>query len=140
MTGLPTENGHDPTRLPDAYFAAPAARFGPSALRAAWWAWMAQRTIHKRLATDGIQSAVPAAPHLPPGATRAVQSVLRRVGATPLERSLVLQAWLVACGERYDVIVGVDADESVPTHGWLPFETGEESRFPQTTRIPARTR
>jgi hypothetical protein len=139
MTGMAPENGSAPARLPDAYFAAASSRFSPAALRAALWAWTASRATRKRLAADGIRAVVPAAPRLPAGATRAVQSVLRRVDAAPLERCLVLQAWLLACGESFDVIVGVDAEGGVPQHAWLPFETGEDpSRFKETITIPAR--
>ena len=131
-------DGRAPARLPDAYFAAPTARFGLPTLRAAWWAWMASRAAQKRVPIDGIKAVVPAAPHLPAGATRGVQSVLRRVDATGLDRCLVLQAWLLACGEPVDVIVGID-DQGTPAQAWLPFETGADpSGFKELLRIPAR--
>lgn len=141
MTSAAPESGSTPGRLPDAYFAVPSARFGPATMRSAWWAFKAWRATHKRLPVDGMRTVVPPAPRLPAGATRGVQSVLRRVNATCLERSLVLQAWLMACGEPFDVVVGVDADEDVQAHAWLPFETGEEtSRFKEIVRIPAARR
>jgi len=50
----------------------------------------------------------------------------------------VLQAWLFACGEPYDVIVADDATDNVPAHSWLPFEAGPAtSGFKEVTRIPA---
>lgn len=138
MTIGSPESGGPAARLPDAYFAVPCNRFGPSTIRAAWWTWMAWRATHGLLPVDGIRTVVPPPPGLPAGATRGVQSVLRRVRATCLERSLVLQAWLLGCGEPYDVIVGVAANEDVQAHAWLPFETGEEtSRFKEMIRIPA---
>jgi hypothetical protein len=55
-----------------------------------------------------------------------------------MERSLVLKAWLSACGEPYDVIIGVDVTGDVEAHAWLPFEAGTRtSRFTELTRIPA---
>ena len=138
MTSPGPENHAAPARLPDAYFAAPTARFGASTLRAAGWAWMASRAAQKRVPADGIRTAVPAAPHLPAGATRGVQSVLRRVDAKGLERCLVLQAWLLACGEPFEVIVGVDEKEGAPLQAWMPFEKGEDpTRFKEVVRIPA---
>ena len=55
-----------------------------------------------------------------------------------MERSLVLQAWLSACGEPYEVIIGVDVTDDVEAHAWLPFAAGRRtSRFTELTRNPA---
>ena len=138
MTTAPRDAGSAVAPLPDAYFAVPCARFGPSTLRASWWTLRAWRAARRRLPIDGAHTTVPPPPRLPAGATRGVQSVLRRVGATSLQRCLVLQAWLFACGEPYDVIVADDATDNVPAHSWLPFEAGPAtSGFKEVTRIPA---
>ena len=138
MTSLPAAGTGD-LSLPRAYGAPACARFGPATLRAAWWAARACREVRSRLAIEGMRTAVTPPPRLPEGATRGVLGVLRRKDPTCLERSLVLQAWLSACGEPYDVIVGVDIADDVEAHAWLPFEAGRRtSRFTEMTRIPAR--
>ena len=56
-----------------------------------------------------------------------------------LERSLVLQCWLAAHGEPYEVIVGVASDQQVKAHAWLPFEAGTRtSDFVEIKRVPVR--
>ncbi|HMC40213.1 MAG TPA: lasso peptide biosynthesis B2 protein, partial [Acidimicrobiales bacterium] len=75
---------------------------------------------------------------LPAGASRGVLGVLRRAEATCLERCLVLQAWLLACGEPYEVVVGVDVDDRVEAHAWMAFESGRSTaRFTELARLPA---
>lgn len=122
---------------PAAYGAEPRLRCGPSTLRAAWWALAAWRATRSSLRRDGLRTVVLPPPQLPAGATRGVLGVLRRVPATCLERSLVLQAWLAMCGEPYDVIIGVSAGEPVAAHAWLAFEAGlSTARYTELTRIP----
>ena len=44
-------------------------------------------------------------------------------GATCLERSLILQRWLIASGRPHDVLIGVQRPgDSVVAHAWLDHE------------------
>jgi Transglutaminase-like superfamily len=65
-----------------------------------------------------------------------VKAALRRRGHPCIERSLVLQAWHAAHGERRDVIVGVTAPgNEFRAHAWLDGDepcAGE--RFAELTR------
>lgn len=125
--------------LPAAYRSAPLPRWHPATLHAALWAARQVRATRQRLPADGLEAVVPDPPLLPPGATRGVLGVLRRRPATCLERSLVLQRWLAAHGEPYDVVVGVTNEDGVKAHAWLPFEAGRATEaFTEITRVPPR--
>jgi hypothetical protein len=51
---------------------------------------------------------------------------LRRRRATCLERSLIMQRWLVAMGEPHDVLIGVGAPgETMLAHAWLDHEDSQ---------------
>jgi Transglutaminase-like superfamily len=82
-------------------------------------------------------------PELPPVPARAragaagMESVLRRAGATCLERSVVRQAWLAAAGDRRDVVIGVTAARDFAAHAWLDGEDGGEG-YASLVRLPAR--
>jgi hypothetical protein len=85
---------------------------------------------------------LPTPPVLPPHSERGVRAVLRRRRATCLERSLVLQQWLVARGDPRDLVIGViGPSDGFKAHAWLD---GEDDRHPGTapfrelTRIAAR--
>ena len=82
----------------------------PPVLLAAIWAVVALAAARRRLRRVGLEAAVPAAPRLPARAVRGVSAVLARRRATCLERSLVLQRWLVAQGSAPDVLIGVAPD------------------------------
>jgi hypothetical protein len=69
-----------------------------------------------------------------------VAAVLRRRQATCLERSLVLQRWLAAHGDRRDLVIGVKAPgEEFGAHAWLEGEppTDGISEFTELLRRPA---
>jgi hypothetical protein len=56
-----------------------------------------------------------------------VTGILRRRGATCLERSLLLQSWYAAQGVERDVIIGVTARaDGFQAHAWLDGEPDEE--------------
>jgi hypothetical protein len=102
--------------------AQPAFRLrNPRTWRAAWWAWWAVRRIRRRLRAEGINARVPAPPRLRWGTRAGVNVVLARLSPTCLERSLVLQRWLLAHGAAFDVVVGVRRDEEgvVFAHAWI---------------------
>jgi hypothetical protein len=89
---------------------------------AAWTAW-ALAVTRRRLRRGGIERVrVPRPPLLPARATSVVDRVLRRLGATCLERSLVRQSWLAAHGTRADVVIGVTGLADFDAHAWLEGE------------------
>jgi hypothetical protein len=115
-----------------------ARRLDPDALRAAWWANGALTRARRALARrelDEITLAPP--PRLPASAERGVNALLRRRSATCLERSLVLQRWHAAHGDRRDVVIGVDgAITGFRAHAWLDGEElPPQARFDELGRV-----
>ncbi len=104
---------------------------------AAQWALSEHRHLRRRLPKGWTEAPVAPPPRrLPAGAARVVLAVLRVRGATCLERSLVLQAWLVACGEPRDVVIGVRCAESLLAHAWVDgLEDGDG--YVELHRLPA---
>jgi Transglutaminase-like superfamily len=93
--------------------------------RAAWWAWRALRDTRAQLKAGAVRNVrVPAAPPLPQSAGRAVRLVLSREDPSCLERSLVLQRWLLAHGVARDVVIGTsgNASKEFTAHAWLDGE------------------
>jgi hypothetical protein len=118
-----------------------APRFAPVTLRAAWWTFRAVRRARRELRAHGVRACVPPPPTLPWGAGRGVNAVLRRQDPTCLERSLVLQAWLAAHGERRDVVVGVSrTDSGFGAHAWvdLPRSQSDAAIYGELMRLPPR--
>ena len=84
------------------------------------------------MSSSGIDGAAEVSdpPALPSDAIRGVSAALRRTRASCLERSLVLQRWYAAHGQRRDLIIGVTAPgEEFRAHAWLegdhPCHDGE---------------
>lgn len=93
---------------------------GLPTLRAAVWALWALRSLRQEIAHDGLEVRVVAPPRLAARGVRGVEAVLRRRRATCLERSLIVQRWLLAHGEPHDVVVGVSGgSESMQAHAWV---------------------
>jgi hypothetical protein len=112
-------------------------------LRAAWWTLRALRGVRRSLRRNGVYHVtVPTPPPLPVHSERGVNAVLRRRGATCLERSLVLQRWLAARGDPRDLIIGViGPSDGFKAHAWLEGEHDQHSGttpFRELTRIAAR--
>jgi len=105
---------------------------GIRTLRAAWWTDRALRRARAGL-RDGALRAV-ALPDPPRGGERGVHAVLRRRDPSCLERSLVLQCWLSANGDRRDVVIGTTGTAGFAAHAWLDGE--EAGRFTEITRLP----
>lgn len=113
-------------------------RLDPPTLRAAWWATRAMRGLRRDLRRDGLRAQVPAPPPLPGEAVRGVRGVAWVSHATCLERSLLLQRWLVAHGEAHDVLVGVGPSaRDFEAHAWIEGYDPEESGagFEVLTRV-----
>jgi hypothetical protein len=99
-------------------------RLDPHALRGAWWALRALRRVRRQLHHLQLDDVtVDAPPALGRTAEWGVDAVLRRTPSTCLERSLVLQRWLAAQGDRRDVVIGVQAPSTgFRAHAWLEGE------------------
>jgi transglutaminase superfamily protein len=109
-------------------------------LRAAWWAARAMRGLRRDLRSLGLRARVPVPPPLPADAVRGVRGIADLSHATCLERSLLLQRWLVAHGQAHDVLVGVGPSaRDFEAHAWIegydPDEAG--AGFEVLTRVPA---
>jgi hypothetical protein len=110
-------------------------------LRAAWWAFLTARRTGKRLERGGLEAALapPPPPRLPPDAEGGVRTVLRRRQEKCVVRSIVLQSWLAAQGEKRDLIVGVtDPSDEFHAHAWLEGEPAHgDGEFHELIRRPA---
>ena len=107
----------------------------PGVPRGAWWAARSVLGVRRQLAyRRHDEIAVPAPPRAVPGADRGVHAVLRRLRPSCLERSLVLQRWLAAQGDRRAVVIGVEAaDGRFRAHAWLEGEPAPG--FHELTRV-----
>jgi len=113
------------------------AALDPRALRAAAWTVRAVRSTRRQLIKRPLYEVrVPGPPALPRRAERGVHAVLRRLDPSCLERSLVLQRWLTAQGERHTVVVGVSAPQDFQAHAWLEGERlPPGSRYHEIARL-----
>jgi len=96
-------------------------RLGANGLRTAVWAGWSCHRVRRQLARSGIGAVRLPAP--PPASThdRSVMlAVLRRAGATCLERSLIRQRWYAARQSRRTLVIGVTAPSAgFRAHAWL---------------------
>lgn len=110
-------------------------------MRAALWALRAARRAGRSLRSGGLDAAliVPSPPSLPAEAERGVRAALARLGQPCLVRSIVLQRWLAAHGDRRDLIIGVKRpDEQFGAHAWLEGEPSHGGGpFHELLRRPA---
>lgn len=94
------------------------------------WTSAAYADVHRRLPGEGAEVIVsPPRFPAPYGRMRLLLAVLRVRGATCLERSLVLQAWMLARGVERDVVIGVraGATDAFAAHAWVDgLETAPE--------------
>lgn len=88
--------------------------------RGALWAARACLAAHRGLTRVPLdQVELPRVPGLPRSAGRGVQAVLRRTGATCLERALVRQRWLASQGSPRHLVIGVSRQPPFAAHAWL---------------------
>lgn len=116
------------TRWPLRALARAAVRADARAVRAGGWALVAWRRTRRQLAAGPLGDVrVPRAPAGGATSRRAVEGVLRRVGASCLERELVRQAWFARQGDARVVVVGVTSPgEGFGAHAWLDGESCAE--------------
>jgi hypothetical protein len=92
----------------------------PATLRDAAWAIRALRRLRRALPRDGLEARVAAPPGSARAGVRGVELALRLGHATCLERSLIVQRWLLAHGRSHDVLVGVAGGvDALDAHAWV---------------------
>jgi hypothetical protein len=121
----------------------------PPVLLAAGWALLAHTLTRRRLRRRGLEASIPPAPPgLPGRGARGVSAVLTWRGATCLERSLVLQRWLMAHGSPADVLIGVAREGPAPgpprapsgwdLHAWIDGIDNDGDDHQVLHRLPPR--
>jgi hypothetical protein len=90
-------------------------------LRASWWTVRSLRRLRVELRAHGLQAELTTPPPLPSDALRGVTATARWLRATCLERSLLVQKWLLAQGRPHTLVIGVPAPGEQPfiAHAWL---------------------
>jgi len=100
-------------------------------VRAAWWTWFAIRDARNRLRAGAVRNVrLRTPPAVPASASRAMRLVLWLRRPSCLERSLVLQRWLLAQGVERDVVVGTNGSPGLDftAHAWLEGEPLPDGR------------
>ena len=93
-----------------------------STLRAAWWTARSVRRLRATLRADGLHAELAPPPCLPATAIRGVTVTAGWLHATCLERSFVLQKWLLAQGSPHTLVIGVPSpsgEDPFVAHAWL---------------------
>lgn len=92
--------------------------------------------------TNGLEARLTPPPSLPGTALHGVTATARVLRATCLERSLLLQKWLLAHGDRHAVMIGVPLPGEQPfiAHAWLEGHDrpGEAAGYAQLVRLEPR--
>jgi hypothetical protein len=105
-------------RVADDLRRVPAA--GVATLRAAGWALRALHRLRREVVSDGLEVQVVSPPSSSAASVRGVELALRLGRATCLERSLVVQRWLLSQGRAHDVLVGVAGGvDALDAHAWV---------------------
>ena len=115
-------------------------RFTLSNIRAALWALRALRIVRRELRAGRWEAMkLPQVPAVPSSSARAVDSVLRRSGATCLPSAILRQAWFAAHGSERDLVIGVTApSRGFEAHAWLEGDPPcHTERFEELLRRPA---
>jgi hypothetical protein len=100
---------------------------GLPTLRAAGWALRALRRLRREIASAGLEVQVTPPPASRTASVRGVELALRLGRATCLERSLVVQRWLLAQGRAHDVLVGVAGGTAfLDAHAWIDRYDAED--------------
>lgn len=93
---------------------------GLPTVRGGVWAALALHRLRREIPSDGLDVRVLAPPRIAPAGVRGVEAALRLRHATCLERSLIVQRWLMACGSHHDVLVGVGRGSgAMEAHAWV---------------------
>ncbi len=89
-------------------------------LHSAVWALCALQRLRRELPSAGLDARVLPPRAAPRASVRGVELALRLRRATCLERSLVVQRWLLARRQPHDVLVGVAGGvDALDAHAWI---------------------
>jgi hypothetical protein len=87
------------------------------------WADDSLRHLRRTLPVAGIETRLSAPPRSRLPLTSAIDRWLGLRGATCLERSLIMQRWLLTVGQPHDLLIGVQRPGgAVAAHAWLDHE------------------
>jgi hypothetical protein len=89
------------------------------------WADESLRHLRRVLRSDGIDARLPSPPRAGAWLSGLIARWLNWRGATCLERSLILQRWLLELGRPHDLLIGVQGSGSGDgafAHAWLDHE------------------
>jgi hypothetical protein len=114
---------------------------GLPTVRGAGWAMLALHRLRREIPSEGLDVRVLAPRTASSRGVRGVEAALRLRHATCLERSLIVQRWLMAYGSPHDVLVGVNGGaESMEAHAWIDLydSEGEGEGFRVLTRVVPR--
>ena len=101
---------------------------------------LALRRLRREISELGLEAQVTAPPELASEGLRGVEAALRRLHATCLERSLILQRWLIAHGASHEVLIGVNGGaDRIEAHAWLDRydSAAQGDGFRILARVPA---
>ena len=100
------------------------------------------RSLRVDLRADGLHAELTPPPRLPGTAVRGVTATAQLLHATCLERSLLLQKWLLAQGSPHTLVIGVPSpgDEPFIAHAWLEgLERADDgARYAEFVRLEAK--
>jgi hypothetical protein len=100
-------------------------RFRPAVFT---WSDESLLAVRQGLDTEGIDTRlrVPDPPYAAPWLTGLIAARLAMLHATCLERSLIMQRWMMAIGRPHDVLIGVKSPrETTIAHAWLDHEDSQ---------------
>jgi len=89
------------------------------------WLETSLTDVRAGLQTEGIdaRSRLPDPPYAAPWLTGFIAVRLAMLHATCLERSVIMQRWLMAIGRPHDLLIGVKSPrETTIAHAWLDHE------------------
>ncbi len=111
----------------------------PAKVRAAWWTFGAIRLVRRQLADGGVAALSLAPPDLPYEGKGGVRFALRLGTRNCLVGAAVRQAWCLAHGRSYDLVIGVKPPaQGFKAHAWLSGDPPGAARgFIELTRRPA---
>jgi hypothetical protein len=112
-------------------------RHVPLILRAAWWALGADRVARRQLRAGGLDALRIEPPAIPYEGKPGVRVALRLGPRNCLADAAVRQAWCVAQGRRYDIVIGVKAPgEGFGARAWLSGDRALPEGYVEITRLP----
>jgi hypothetical protein len=112
---------------------------GLPTVRGAGWAMLALHRLRREIPSEGLDVHVLAPRAASPRGVRGVEASLRLRRATCLERSLIVQRWLMAYGSLHDVLVGVNGGTgSMEAHAWIDRYDSEDEGDGEGFRVLTR--